>query len=262
MNYSKIYWQIIDRAKSRDIPDCYCERHHILPRSMGGGDEKSNIAVLTAREHFIAHWLLAKIHKNKPMIYAFFSMTKRVGNGRERYVSHSYKYAKEKMGAWMSKNMSGKNHPFYGLRGPAHPHFGMKRTLEHRKKLSELASLRTGAKNCKARAVQCIETGEVFHTITEAQKKHTPGNVMYAINSGGTANGFHFKYLSDNGPRKKLKGYASGKNSPQSVPVVDQFGNRYDCIKDAAKEIGVTGSGLAIALRKNKPCKGRWFYYE
>ena len=39
------------------------ERHHILPRSMGGSNDSSNIVTLTLREHFIAHWLLWKIYE-------------------------------------------------------------------------------------------------------------------------------------------------------------------------------------------------------
>ena len=62
MNYRKIYADIIRRAKERPKPDCYTERHHIVPKSLGGSNEKSNIAILTAREHFLCHWLLVKMY--------------------------------------------------------------------------------------------------------------------------------------------------------------------------------------------------------
>lgn len=62
MNYHRHYDLLIARAQNRVKPVGYVERHHILPRCMGGGNAKTNIAVLTAREHFVAHLLLVKMH--------------------------------------------------------------------------------------------------------------------------------------------------------------------------------------------------------
>lgn len=61
--YQRWYDALMDRAKAREIPACYTERHHIVPRSLGGVDCKANLVRLTYREHFIAHWLLTKLHK-------------------------------------------------------------------------------------------------------------------------------------------------------------------------------------------------------
>jgi hypothetical protein len=49
-------------------------KHHIIPKSMGGSNESSNLVYLTAREHFIAHWLLWRIYKNEKMAFAFYAM--------------------------------------------------------------------------------------------------------------------------------------------------------------------------------------------
>lgn len=59
--YKKWHDQIISRAQKRKQLGCYRERHHILPRSFGGGDQASNLVDLTFREHFLVHWLLTKI---------------------------------------------------------------------------------------------------------------------------------------------------------------------------------------------------------
>ena len=40
---------------------CYCERHHIIPKSIGGSNSSYNLVNLTAKEHFIAHRLLEKL---------------------------------------------------------------------------------------------------------------------------------------------------------------------------------------------------------
>ena len=62
MNYFLAYQQLIAKAKARVCPEGYVERHHILPRALGGTDDSSNLVALTAKEHFVAHVLLAKIH--------------------------------------------------------------------------------------------------------------------------------------------------------------------------------------------------------
>ena len=50
--------------------------HHILPRSMGGNDDKSNLVKLMPKEHFVAHHLLWRIYNNKEMTYAFMFMVR------------------------------------------------------------------------------------------------------------------------------------------------------------------------------------------
>lgn len=74
MLYSKIYDSIIERAKNRVLTD-YSEKHHILPKCLGGNDESANLVRLTFREHFICHQLLCKIYpENQKLIFAFSSM--------------------------------------------------------------------------------------------------------------------------------------------------------------------------------------------
>lgn len=58
--YTKWYNQIIQ--SSQENPNSgYTERHHIIPKCLKGSDDKSNIAILSARQHFICHLLLTKM---------------------------------------------------------------------------------------------------------------------------------------------------------------------------------------------------------
>lgn len=80
MNYQKIYNQIIERAKSRQL-EGYKEKHHILPKCLGGKDDKDNLVELTAREHFLCHRLLCEIYPNNDKLwYALFLMA--IGKNR------------------------------------------------------------------------------------------------------------------------------------------------------------------------------------
>lgn len=64
----------MDRSFNR-ILDVYVEKHHIIPKCMGGNNESNNIAILTAEEHYIAHQLLTKIYPtNIKLVYALNMM--------------------------------------------------------------------------------------------------------------------------------------------------------------------------------------------
>jgi len=60
--YTQWYYDIINNARNRVLDkSIYIERHHIIPKCMNGSDDKTNIVKLTAREHFLCHWLLTKM---------------------------------------------------------------------------------------------------------------------------------------------------------------------------------------------------------
>ncbi len=96
MNYSKIYNELMDRAKNRVLNE-YCEKHHILPRCLGGLDISDNIVTLTAKEHYIAHRLLVELYpSNNKIRYAFWMMCTMNTDSQFRYKvsSRAYEYAK------------------------------------------------------------------------------------------------------------------------------------------------------------------------
>jgi len=64
MNYLRIYEAIIaNRIKSPSTEE-YTEKHHIIPKWMGGNDNTENIVRLSLREHFHCHLLLWKHYKS------------------------------------------------------------------------------------------------------------------------------------------------------------------------------------------------------
>jgi hypothetical protein len=94
--YTKIYFSIIDTAKEKDYGDEYTEKHHIIPRCMGGGNGR-NLVALSAREHFICHWLLIYMVDEEvkyKLQFAFYNMCRKSEN-QQRYNSRSYEYAKK-----------------------------------------------------------------------------------------------------------------------------------------------------------------------
>lgn len=84
MNYNKIYDNLMNRSFDRKLPKGdYTEKHHIIPKCMGGSNDKSNIAVLTPEEHYLAHQLLVKMYPtNGKIIYAARCMAVMCNDGR------------------------------------------------------------------------------------------------------------------------------------------------------------------------------------
>jgi hypothetical protein len=111
--YNQWYHSIIENARSRTLSG-YKESHHIVPQSLGGPDTKENLVDLTAREHFVCHWLLVKMHTGEArskMIYALNGM-KRSNREQERYetaiTSRVYQKLKEEFGKTHSAFMKGR----------------------------------------------------------------------------------------------------------------------------------------------------------
>lgn len=120
MNYQKLYNLIINHRRNNPVVDGYTETHHIQPRCLGGSNESTNLIKLTAREHFICHFLLVKIHITKPtrfkMINAFAAMLQQSKN-QQRYVnSRLYEKMKTEFSLTQSINQSGGKNSQHGTR--------------------------------------------------------------------------------------------------------------------------------------------------
>ena len=90
MDYTNIYNNLMSSRKARNIKDGYYEVHHIVPKSLGGSNEDFNLVKLTAREHYVAHWLLTKIYPNNyKMLFAFSLMSGKLCPKGERIFSSS-----------------------------------------------------------------------------------------------------------------------------------------------------------------------------
>ena len=107
MNYSKIYKNLIIKANDRINVNFYTENHHIIPKCIGGSNDKSNLIALTPEEHFLAHQLLAKMHPtNHGLILAANAMC--VHNTDRRINNKHFGWLRRRMSEakkdWCSNN--------------------------------------------------------------------------------------------------------------------------------------------------------------
>ena len=97
MDYKKIHDTIIKHAKNR-INNGYVEKHHIIPKCLGGTNKKDNLVKLTAKEHFLIHKLLTFIYPdNNSLIYAYWAMCGLLSEKRYIPSARIYEYSKKKM---------------------------------------------------------------------------------------------------------------------------------------------------------------------
>jgi len=153
MDYKKIYNQLIERAQNRTL-EGYREKHHILPKCLGGGNEKSNLVKLTPKEHFICHRLLCKIYpKNKPLTQALWLMAigKNSINYKHVLSSRAYQELKENFIATMkgNKNMFGKTHSKATKEKMRKSHTGRTLSKATKEKMSKSATGKIKSKSHK-----------------------------------------------------------------------------------------------------------------
>ena len=127
MNYQKIYNNIVGRGQNR-ILEGYSEKHHIVPKCMGGTDEVTNLVSLTPEEHYLCHLLLVKIHpKNIRLVKAAMFMVS--SNNNVKRNNKAYGWLKRQY----SEYMRGPNNPqkINPIKGEQHYAFGKKLSPDH-----------------------------------------------------------------------------------------------------------------------------------
>jgi hypothetical protein len=105
MNYQRIYNNIVERGKNR-VLEGYKEKHHVVPRCMGGTDDAENLVTLTPEEHCLCHLLLVKIQPNNIRLVrtAMFMVS---SNKHQQRNNKAYGWLKRQY----SEYMQGPNNP-------------------------------------------------------------------------------------------------------------------------------------------------------
>lgn len=136
-NYQGFIQNILETRGRFACGDEYHERHHILPKCMGGTNDEDNLIDLFAREHFEAHRLLALENPDiRELTYAW-SMMSYSKNGDYKITSEEY----EEIKIALSRMFSGDGNPMYGSHrcGEENPMYGKHHSEETRKKISNKA---------------------------------------------------------------------------------------------------------------------------
>jgi hypothetical protein len=114
MDYGRIYREFIrDRRLREPKLSGYSEKHHIVPRCMGGTDSARNLIRLTPEDHFFAHLLLAKAHggANWAALYGMCNLITKA-NAQGRSILHArmqFGHVRRALARYFSGILSGPN---------------------------------------------------------------------------------------------------------------------------------------------------------
>mgnify|MGYP002737800968 CR=1 FL=1 len=130
------YYDIINAAIARVPQSCtrkeakgiltYTERHHIIPKSMGGTDDSSNLVWLTAEDHLTVHLLLPKMVRQEKDIRKMTMAAVRMANPQSKtqkrilgddcipQIATIRKEAALLHSKYLQEKHKGKSNPFYG----------------------------------------------------------------------------------------------------------------------------------------------------
>jgi hypothetical protein len=106
-HYLNRYIKLISYAINNPQPADYNEEHHILPESMSGSNNPGNLVILSARHHYLAHWMLWKAYKSKEMTSAFFAMSNQSNqhqNRERRITSRIYEQLRKEFSQHISES--------------------------------------------------------------------------------------------------------------------------------------------------------------
>ena len=234
LTYREFINNILETRGRFNCGEAYYERHHIIPKCVGGTDNKDNLIDLYAAEHFKAHRLLALENSdNEKLVYAWWCMAWVESDTQERYqlTPEEYEEIKTIYSETLSKAFKGENNPFYGQRhtdetrqkisdnhadvsGENNPMYGKPRSEETKKKLSE------------SRKGKCVGEDNPFygkhHTETTKQKMSEERKGKFT----GENNPFYGKKHTEESkakmrkPRPHTQGenhYLYGKHLPEEI---------------------------------------------
>nr|DAN91928.1 MAG TPA: HNH endonuclease [Caudoviricetes sp.] len=178
MTYEKFINNILETRGRFNCGEEYHERHHIVPKCMGGTNEEENLIDLFAREHFEAHRMLALENPdNDKLVYAWWNMAHIKGKNQDRYKLTSEEYEEAKKA--LSKAMR-------------ELHLGKKLSEEHKQKIAEAGQGR-------------FVSEETRKKIGEANRGKTPSEEAKRKNSEAHKGEKHPQYGTHRSEETKAK---------------------------------------------------------
>lgn len=265
MNYSKIYKQLIDKARreNRDYTsNKVYERHHIIPKCMGGKGKTTqwrthpNIVVLTPREHYLAHVLLCEIYPEVlELKFALWAMSNQLGENR-KYKIYSRQYERAREGYLQSvkgipKTKGHRENISKALKGKKREKFtkshkiniskntkGIKKTKEHKNNLSKSKSIPVFQYSLEGNFIKQWESAKLAGSVLSID----PGDITGCRRGiKKSAGGFIWK-------EKKMEVKPYKHNNSSNIlqyTLNGEFIQEFKSISEASKILKLNPSGIS-----------------
>lgn len=262
MNYKLHYQKLISKYGRKDRPaeSHLYERHHIVPKSMGGDNSPQNLVYLTGRQHFLAHWLLFKIHNNDQMAMAFFIMQSNKSNYVVTACEKRFSEKALRIRGMMSKSVKTPLGMFDSYRDAASAHNMPESTFQD--------LLRKGTEGF-------IDLGKTRRIIANAGGKHgmarrvkTPFGLFEYLGAAAAAHGVSNKqigrlcekYPDDYYYLDPPKQVGSRRNQVANKKRVMTPAGMFNSVAEAAKALGIKRESLRYKI--NSPFNKEFHFVE
>ena len=191
--YLNIYNRIIAKAKQevrKKKQGIYYENHHILPRSLGGSNNKDNMVLLTAREHYLCHQLIFKHYYSSKELSNCYKMAvafhRLSTNTKNKMNSKLYEKAKQVI----SKSMTGKDNPMFGDTRRRGTKVTDPNWIANMKKAGIRSRIYTDKLNWKNEKLGITELSISLHDLAEKYDLHFRNLIQVSKNEKKTHNGW------------------------------------------------------------------------
>ena len=252
----------------------YHEKHHVIPKCLGGSNDEDNLIDLFAREHFIVHKLLAHEHPdNKNLIYAWGCMAWQKNKNQEciEVTLEEYEEARKAL----SKSLTGRSLSEETKKKISEEKKGKPLSIETKNKLSESLKGRTLSDEWKKKISEAnkgktfseehkvnISKGKIGKPLSEAQKaalaivcENNKGRKHSEESKAKISAGNKGKQVSQESREKMSKAH-KGKRSDSRLIRVAQYDlntgcliKEWDCIMDASRATGIDNSYIAKCVK-------------
>ena len=245
----------------------YQEKHHIVPKCLGGTNDKNNLVWLFGEEHYWAHMLLAKENPHeKKLIYPWWRMS---NDGLRTVSPEEYKEAKQtfiqsRKGIPLSEETKKKlsdNAKERFAKGE-HPWVGKHHSEETKKKIKEHHADISGDKNYNYGKHLSEEAKQ---KISEANKgnqhwlgKHHTEETKQKLSKANKGR----KVTEET--KQKMRGRTGAKSIHHKAIKCIETRIIYSCVKEAAEQTHNHPSSLAQCARgETKICRRyHWEYIK
>lgn len=251
ITYDEFIQNILDARGRFSCGNEYHEKHHILPKCMGGGNEEENLIDLFAREHFVAHKLLAEENPNSDSLMYAWWMLAHI-DGRE-ITEEEYEEARIAFSHKMKTRTFSEEH----RRKLSEAGKGRQFTEEWYRKQSESHKGKPGPNKGKPMS------DEVKQKLSEANKNPSQETRKKMSDAKkGTIPWNKNKKLSEEFCKKNSeshKGLQVGASNPRARKVIRLSDNQiYDTLKECAAKNNMTEKMIRSRCKKRK----YFMYYD
>lgn len=254
--YDEFINNILETRGRFNCGEVYHERHHVIPRCLGGTDDKDNLIDLFAKEHFIAHKLLAQENpENEKLIYAWWMMTNCDNPTHEYYepTPEEYEEARICFAKTHSQQMTGEGN----LR------FGVKPSEETRNKIRDALTGKYRGENSPNYGKHLSEeTKNKIASKTKERLKNPENNPWYGISRYGKDNP-NFGHCWSDEMKQRMSEARKGEHSHVLKPVICLDNNEiYQGVIFAEEQTGIYRCTIAGCCRGDRKTAGKlkWKY--